>query len=130
MCHEQVKKSTPPTKSLDEWFFFTCSAAAFFTPQWTVVHEHVFLGPPWTKLFAKSLFLVVHEQLYGIVQQHAFIPRWWTPPNSLADYLPVLDFKKSKYGQVLIPVCLILWEVLRSIDEQILNAYVILFRIS
>ena len=61
-----------------------------------VVHEQVFLGPPWTKLFAKSLFLVVHEQLYGIVQQHAFIPRWWTPPNSLADYLEREEKKKKK----------------------------------
>ena len=67
--------------------FFSCSATTFFTLQWTVVHEHVFFGPPWTKSFAKSLFLLVHEQLYGIVRQHAFIPRWWTPPNSLADYL-------------------------------------------
>ena len=51
------------------------------------VHERAFYGPLWTKSFAKSLFLLVHEQLYGIVRQRAFIPRWWTPPNSLTDYL-------------------------------------------
>ena len=91
------KKPTSPTIPLVECFFFTCSATAFFTPQWMVVHEQVFLGPPWTKSFAKSLFLVVHEQLYGIVQQHAFIPRWWTPPNSPADYLTDGRTDKASY---------------------------------
>jgi len=69
-----AKKSTPPTISLVEWIFFA-------------VHERAFYGPLWTKSLAKSLFLVVHERLYGIVHQHAFIPRCWTHPNSLADYL-------------------------------------------
>ena len=71
-----AKKSTPPTISLVEWIFFA-------------VHERAFYGPLWTKSLAKSLFLVVHERLYGIVHQHAFIPRCWTHPNSLADYLPL-----------------------------------------
>ena len=86
IVHQQVKN---PLHQRNRWWsgFFTCSATTFFTPQWTVVHERVFLGPPWTKSFAKSLFLLVHEQLYGIVRQHAFIPRCWTPPNSRTDYL-------------------------------------------
>ena len=121
MCHEQVKKPTPPTKPLVECFFFTCSATAFFTPQWMVVHEQVFLNPPWTKSFAKSLFLVVHEQLYGIAQQHAFIPRWWTPPNSLADYL-----HKSRIWEWTFKVILILYLRL-SLISVLFTAQQILF---
>ena len=87
IVHEQVKN---PLHQQNRWWsgFFACSATTCFAPEWMVVHERVFLGPPWTKLFAKSLFLLVHEQLYGIVHQHAFISRCWIPPNSLTDYLP------------------------------------------
>ena len=75
-----------------------------FTPQWTVVCEHFFGGLSINNMFAKSLFIFVHEQLYGIVQQCEFIPRWWTPPNSLADYLFgkqfafELDWKKKCFS--------------------------------
>ena len=69
-----AKKSTPPTILLVEWIFLA-------------VHERTFYGPLWTKLLAKNLFLVVHERLNDIVQQHAFIPRCWMYPNLLADYL-------------------------------------------
>ena len=34
----------------------------------------------WTPLVVFSF------SLYGIVRQRAFIPRWWTSPNSLVDY--------------------------------------------
>ena len=51
------------------------------------VHERAFYGPHWTKSLAKGLFHCVHQHLYGIVAEQAFIPRCWTHPNSLADYL-------------------------------------------
>ena len=54
------------------------------------VHERAFYGPLWTKLLGKGLFHGVHQHLYGIVAEQAFIPRCWMHPNSLADYLPHL----------------------------------------
>ena len=50
------------------------------------VHERAFYGPPWTKLLAKGFINCVHQHLYDIVAEQAFIPRCWTHPNSLADY--------------------------------------------
>ena len=51
------------------------------------VHERAFYGPLWTKSLGKGLFHGVHQHLYGIVAEQAFIPRCWTHPISLADYL-------------------------------------------
>ena len=51
------------------------------------IHERAFYGPLWTKSLGKGLFHGVHQHLYGIVAEQAFIPRCWTHPNSLADYL-------------------------------------------
>ena len=53
------------------------------------VHERAFYGPLWTKSLGKGLFHCVHQHLYGIVAEQAFIPRCWTHPNSLADYLRI-----------------------------------------
>jgi len=100
MCHERVKN---PLHQQNHWrsvFFLPVQQQLFFIPQWTVVHEQVFLSLPWSKPYAKSLFLVVFEQLYGIVQQHAFIPRWWTPPYSLADYLRWHQCELAALGMV------------------------------
>ena len=87
IVQQQVKKPTPPTKLLVEWVFLAVQQRLFSPFNERSFMNMFFFGPPWTKSFAKSLFLLVHEQLYGIVRQHAFIPRWWTPPISLADYL-------------------------------------------
>ena len=54
----------------------------FFCRSWTC-----FLGPFLNKIVGQEPHLLVHEQLYGIVPELAFISRCWTPPNSLADYL-------------------------------------------
>ena len=51
------------------------------------IHERAFYGPLWTKLLGKGLFHGVHQHLYGIVAEQAFIPRCLTHPKSLADYL-------------------------------------------
>ena len=63
------------------------------------VHERAFYGPLWTKLLGKSLFHGVHQHLYGIVAEQAFIPRCWTHPNSLADYLAGAESNKWRGSQ-------------------------------
>ena len=100
-----AKKSTPPTISLVEWIFFA-------------VHERAFYGPLWTKSLAKSLFLVVHERLYGIVHQHAFIPRCWTHPNSLADYLHFLSHLKRQRLFIPLSSMLSMFRCLRNVQQS------------
>ena len=65
------------------------------------VHEHAFYGSLWTKSLGTGLFHGVHQHLYSIVAEQAFIPCCWTYPNSLADYLqtPALRPNSKSLGR-------------------------------
>ena len=73
LVHQQQKN---PLHQQSRWW------SGFFCRSWTC-----FLGPFLNKIVGQEPHLLVHEQLYGIVPELAFISRCWNPPNSLADYL-------------------------------------------
>ena len=75
LVHQQQKN---PLHQQSRWW------SGFFCRSWTC-----FLGPFLNKIVGQEPHLLVHEQLYGIVPELAFISRCWNPPNSLADYLEI-----------------------------------------
>ena len=76
LVHQQQKN---PLHQQSRWW------SGFFCRSWTC-----FLGPFLNKIVGQEPHLLVHEQLYGIVPELAFISRCWNPPNSLADYLQII----------------------------------------
>ena len=82
------------------------------------VHEHAFYGPLWTKSLGKGLFHGVHEHLYSIVAEQAFIPRCWTHPNSLADYLIYNDMINKSSNETICTYDLTLDDVIDITDPS------------
>ena len=84
VVHEQQKN---PLHQRNCWW------SGFFCRSWTC-----FLWPSLNKIVGQEPLLLVHERLYGIVPELAFISRCWTPPNSLPDYLEWLGVAQGYFG--------------------------------